>query len=443
MTAFDRFDRLDARLPDALEDLASPQFPDYFDDVLANAVAHRQRPAWTFPERWLPMSTIARRPALAPPIPWRTIGIVALLMALLVATAVISVGLRRDNPAPPYGLAENGVIAYVSDFDIYARDLAGGDEALLVGGPERDVFPLFSRDGLSLAFFRFGPAEESGAPLVDEVTLMVADADGSDPRPVFGPAVTDGVTWSPSSDAIALVAKADGPRGLYLAPTAAGEEARRIDVPVVPSGVVEWRPPDGGELIFTALDDGVQAVYGVRPDGTDFRQISGLGDGSPIFGPIEITPDGSTAVYTLGGSTVRMVVLDLETGDQRLFGAELPAPDDYDEGFQHVGDPVLLPGGETVVFGRYWNEGNSRLNHQLWSASLEGDGADAVPIGVIHSSQSGHNPFWHAVAPDGESVLVVENDTLRAWLADPTDGTVTAVDLPELGDPPSWQRVAP
>ena len=95
MTAFDRFDaRFGARLHDALEDLASPQFPEYFDDVLAEATARGQRPAWTFPERWIPMSTIARRPSFAPALPWRTIGIALLLLALLVAGAIISFGLR-------------------------------------------------------------------------------------------------------------------------------------------------------------------------------------------------------------------------------------------------------------------------------------------------------------------------------------------------------------
>ena len=100
MTAFDRFDdRFGARLHDAIEDLASPQFPDYFDDVLAEAVAQRQRPAWTFPERWIPMSTLARRPAFVPALPWRTIGIALLLLALLVAGAIISFGLRPGSAA--------------------------------------------------------------------------------------------------------------------------------------------------------------------------------------------------------------------------------------------------------------------------------------------------------------------------------------------------------
>ena len=44
---------------------AAPARPDYLDDIVAQARRTRQRPAWTFPERWLPM-TIALRPAAVP-----------------------------------------------------------------------------------------------------------------------------------------------------------------------------------------------------------------------------------------------------------------------------------------------------------------------------------------------------------------------------------------
>ncbi len=133
MTPFDRFDR---RFADALDDLASP-IPDYFEDALAVALSRPQRPAWTFPERWIPMSTLTRRSVLVPGVPWRTIGILLALLALLVAGAVISIGLRPDRtPAPPFGLAANGLIAYASDGDLYSRDLVTGAEELFVGGPE-------------------------------------------------------------------------------------------------------------------------------------------------------------------------------------------------------------------------------------------------------------------------------------------------------------------
>ena len=61
MSTFDRSDRFQQELPDILTAIAAPRMPDYVDDLLAQAAATRQRPRWTFPERWLPMGAIARR----------------------------------------------------------------------------------------------------------------------------------------------------------------------------------------------------------------------------------------------------------------------------------------------------------------------------------------------------------------------------------------------
>ena len=63
-----------ARPAAILGDLAMGPYPDYIDDVLATTAQRRQRPAWTFPERWLPMVDIARQPVFAPRIPWRAIS---------------------------------------------------------------------------------------------------------------------------------------------------------------------------------------------------------------------------------------------------------------------------------------------------------------------------------------------------------------------------------
>ena len=437
MTAFDRFDdRFGARLHDAIEDLASPQYPDYIDDVLAKAVAQRQRPAWTFPERWIPMSTLARRPSLAPALPWRTIGIALLLMALLVAGAIISFGLRQDPLPAPFGPAANGLISYQAEGDIYTLDLVTGEERLIVGGPAVDVGPGFSRDGQSVAWLRLEENEALGG------TLMVANADGSDARALLGPLELISASWSPTSDSMAVItAPIGGEATLSIVSTRSGEIAE-IAVPVQPEVGVEWRPPDGDELIFGAADHGVHSIYGVRPDGTELRQIAPDGNHDSYWAPYDITPDGGLMLYSTGGDLVDIHVLDLRTGEERPFGASLPEPEDFDGNLQHHGSPSILPDGKTIVFGRYWNEHDDTINHQMWAASIAGDGADAVAIGPVHRSQSGHNPFWQAVAPDGTKVLVFENDTNEAWLADPTGGPLESVDLPQLGDPPSWQRVA-
>ena len=96
--------RADARLTGLLEELYLGAAPAYRDEVLANAVQQRQRPAWSFPGRWLPMADIASRPAFVSSVPWRTVGLALLLIALLAATIAV-VGSSRPSVPAPFGLA--------------------------------------------------------------------------------------------------------------------------------------------------------------------------------------------------------------------------------------------------------------------------------------------------------------------------------------------------
>src|SRR5262249_33466439 len=65
MTSQPRFERNVSAL---LEDLYLGPSPSYRDDLLAAARRTGQRPAWSFPERWLPVD-IANRRAFAPRYP--------------------------------------------------------------------------------------------------------------------------------------------------------------------------------------------------------------------------------------------------------------------------------------------------------------------------------------------------------------------------------------
>jgi len=86
-------------LPQILGELATGPYPDYIDDVLATTAQMRQRPAWTFPERWLPMVDIARQPVLVPRLPWRSISLAVVLLALLLAATALLVGTQPLRPA--------------------------------------------------------------------------------------------------------------------------------------------------------------------------------------------------------------------------------------------------------------------------------------------------------------------------------------------------------
>ena len=116
-------DRFERALPDLLEQLAPRAVPDYRDDIVRQTARIRQRPAWIFPERWLPVSVITSRALTAPPIRWRIVGLVALLLLALAVSLAIVAGSQRHVPAP-FGPAANGVVAYEAGGDIFTADPA-------------------------------------------------------------------------------------------------------------------------------------------------------------------------------------------------------------------------------------------------------------------------------------------------------------------------------
>jgi hypothetical protein len=109
MSATDRFER---RLPVILDSLAPTRAPEYFDDILGQVDRTRQRPGWTFPERWLPVADIARTRALAPAPPLRLIAVALVLIALVLAALFVAGSQRKV--APPFGPARNGEIVYAA-----------------------------------------------------------------------------------------------------------------------------------------------------------------------------------------------------------------------------------------------------------------------------------------------------------------------------------------
>ena len=59
-------DRFEKDLPGLLAELAPRAKPDYRDDIVRQTARTRQRPAWMFPERWIPMS-VTHDPCLRGP----------------------------------------------------------------------------------------------------------------------------------------------------------------------------------------------------------------------------------------------------------------------------------------------------------------------------------------------------------------------------------------
>ena len=85
----DRSFRADRVLVGLIDELADARTPDYLEAAIEQASSRPQRPAWTFPERWLPMAEITSRSAFAPRLPWRTIAVALLILALLIGATVV------------------------------------------------------------------------------------------------------------------------------------------------------------------------------------------------------------------------------------------------------------------------------------------------------------------------------------------------------------------
>ncbi len=185
MSSFDRSDRFQQELPDVLTAIAAPRMPDYVDDLLAQAAATRQRPRWTFPERWLPMGAIARRQPYVPIPAWRLFLVAALLLALAAAALLVTAGSQQHVP-PPFGPARNGAVLF-GNGDIYIRDTLDGPARLVIGGPTFDFAAGFTRDGTRLTFLRRVAGTE-GSP-DERLQAFTADTDGSNVAPLTAPLV--------------------------------------------------------------------------------------------------------------------------------------------------------------------------------------------------------------------------------------------------------------
>ena len=99
-----------ATCPPILDDLYLGPSPDYRDEALAAATAVRQRPAWTFPGRWLPMDLRLRRPSrvrAACSVAARSDGL-ALIALRSSRPLAIYVGTRQTKVPAPFGPARTG-----------------------------------------------------------------------------------------------------------------------------------------------------------------------------------------------------------------------------------------------------------------------------------------------------------------------------------------------
>ena len=439
--------RLDRRLPEILEEISQPRTPDYFDDLVGLSARTRQRPAWTLPERWLPMVDVARQPAFARPVPWRPIAVLALLLLLLAAGLVWVAGSRHPLP-PPFGPASNGLVVYAKGGDIFTADAASGASTAIVSGPDNDVNPRWSRDGAMIAFQR---TAASGSGPGD---VYVARPDGSAPTRVTPDPLAAITGYEFSPDGRQLLISADSKRvpSLFIAATD-GSGMHRLDVGM-PATNAAWRPPDGAEISFMDSDNGDPnggngAIHLVSSRGGAVRTIvpderpAGIHRGHPLW-----SPDGSHLAYgewcdtdcvtgrPLGleiGNTVQTYVITADGKDARM----LPNP----AGVWQAPESWSNDGAKMLVIRGPETDGVA--NPQPAAIRVDGSspGVDIPYPGGIDTDPTA---VWQW-APDDTSILGTPTGASGAAvgvvLLDPVNGTYRTPPWSGVAGT-SWQRIA-
>ena len=437
--------RMERRLPEILEELYLGRTPDYRDEVLAAAIASRQRPWWTFPGRWIPVADIASRPAYAPRLPWRAITVAFLIGALLLAATVAYLGSRQTRVPPPFGLAENGLLTYSADGDIWTTDLVTGDTTPVITGTDDDSAPIFSPDGTKIAFLRKATVNGS---LGQEI--VVASADGSNQIVVSRQPAARSSTqleWAPDSRSL-LTGVEDLSEILMLDATRLAEPRTvAADADLYPS---PYQPPAGDAiLIARATTEGSSMVRLDLASGKETAVATGPND----LADARWSPDGGQIVFssppTTDQDSRRLFLVNADGSDVRQITS---AP-----GVWWDIAPVWSPDGRRIAFLPYERIAEDKFDVRPLRIYTLADGtvtdtgpiprdvraANPAPGDEFVSAGEGWSFDW---APDGTSLIAFPSEgSGHPVVIDAATGESNALDavITPTGASQVWQRTAP
>lgn len=367
------------RLTSALDEVGGLARPGYLPDIVARARRTRQRPAWTFFERWPPMDIAARRQGV--PRAVLVFAALALLIALLVAS-VAFIGGRRAQPA--LTAATNGLIAFASGTDIMVVQPDGTGRRTLVDGSDAIDSMAYSPDGGRLAYW-------AQAAAVTSWNLVVVDADGSDPVTIASGVLaltTPHIAWSPDGATIAYSGRTTvfdfpscqayengdfcGSR-IFVANTD-GSSTRQIGDPDLDARSPDWSP-DGSTIAFGGGN--ASPAIGVRlylmdADGKNVRQLSDVHGSDWAFVRVDWSHDGTKIVGQAGAADdIRnwdIRIIDADAAARPTWGHVPPAATRSSRAGRRTGTP--WPGRRTASSS--WRTGPNRSTSRRRRASPSG-----------------------------------------------------------------------
>lgn len=280
----------------ALGDVGGPARPDYLSDIVAEASRMRQRPGWTFPERWLSTDVAVRRQG----VPRTAVLSAALVLLALLAAAGVYIGSQLTRPVH-LGIFEPiaGRIVIGNQDGIWGVDPASSDRAIKVTSVA-GIPVEWSSDGTRLLIRKA------------DGNLFVLHADGSGVQvteqlseytDMRGSGSPSGATISPDGSRVVfanLTKREEGTfchNGALFAVDADGGPAQLLwkSQAAADGGIVRdpTFSPDGTRIAFAdGYCDSNHSVWVMNADGSDAHQIV-----SSDVGPL-----GATHVHGLAWS---------------------------------------------------------------------------------------------------------------------------------------------
>jgi hypothetical protein len=426
--------RFEQDVPALLADLYLAGIPDYRDDLVRQVAGTRQRPAWTFPGRWLPMELTTARVATTR-LPIRQLGVLALIAILVAALLAAYIGTHQQKLPPPFGVARNGAMVYGSGGDIYRLDPTTGVSTALVTGPETDQVPMYSRDGTRFAFFR----QTGSGPTT--YRLVVANSDGTGQRVISTDPVTFdySINWSADGRSIIL----DDTHGdVTRLDTVGNVPPQNVTYPEV-RDIIALRPPAEGELLFRTVTAHGWSLQLLDTDGTHARPVFPAGGTSLREGDYtqyEWSPDGSKLAFRLhpdASDDFRIYIANADgTGVRRLT---------KETGIECECDYFWSPDSTQIVFNRWRNDPSTGDWHVLPLGIVSVDDGVVRDIGPQPPDEGAEFAF----SPDGESITWLPRRSPDAigttkdqpLLLNVTDGSSRTISV-GVDSPPDWQRLA-
>ena len=427
-------------------DARAPEPDTLFDDVIDTTSRTRPLPPWLLPERWIPMDL-----ALRPPQPFGRLApilVVVILTIAVVAAALIIGSQRQTKLPPPFGLAANGEIAFVSEGHLHLADPDGTSNREVTFGDLFASAPNFSPDGTRFTYNQ-GTIDEAGETTSSDV--VVASADGSHPVVIDkGAHALTNASWSADGQWLAFVryatvdpSQASGepfPSGHLIVVRPDGSD--RTDLGDL--GLDPWGPawsPDGKLLAFANFDG---SLYVVGPDGAGLRELTTQDYPDDGLGMKDVaaawSPDGTTLLFAAGPAG------DVTDNHLYIVGLDGAPEAEFAPNSRWQRDAVWSPDGNYVAFMRQ-GVGTGPV---VAIADAKGDLVRALP-----GYYGWYTPAW---SPDGKQIAVLDdrpgpNDVegdpaeiviLDAWgdrppvrIVTPTRGTWS---LPDRSL--TWQRLA-